>query len=113
MRNPILQKPVLSPFVALSFIAISATGILLFFHIKNGPIIVIHEWFGWAFVAAGLIHLLLNIKQFFAYLKLKSGWASIAVALVLTVALTVIGLNHRGGPDRNRPAGTPPAAQQK
>jgi hypothetical protein len=108
MNNPFPKKPALSPFVAIAFLVISVTGVLLYFHVKNGPIIVLHEWFGWAFVVAGILHVLLNIKPLFAYLKLRSGLWSLAAALILTVILTMIGLNRHRGPN-----GQPPPFEQR
>lgn len=103
--NPSLpSKPSLSPFVAVAFAVISVTGVLLFFHVKNGPIMVLHEWFGWAFVVAGLIHLILNWRPLLGYLRLKCGCVSLGVALLLTVGLAVAGLNHGHQGPGGRPA---------
>lgn len=101
MKKTFPSKPSLSPFVAVAFLVISVTGVLLFFHVKNGPIMVLHEWFGWTFVVAGLVHVLLNIKPLFSYLRLRSGLASLAVALIVTAVLAIAGLNHKGGPRRD------------
>ncbi|PTX99079.1 DUF4405 domain-containing protein [Opitutus sp. ER46] len=98
MNASLPSKPSLSPFVAVAFAVISITGVLLFFHVKNGPIMVLHEWFGWAFVIAGAVHVLLNWRPLLGYLKLRRGVLSLTVALVLVVALGALGWNHRGGP---------------
>lgn len=111
MKLSFPSKPSLSPFVAIAFLVISATGVLLFFHVKNGPIMVLHEWFGWAFVVAGVVHVLLNIKPLFGYLKMRSGLLSLIIALLLTAALAIVGLNHKGGPHRD-PNGQPPSIEQ-
>ncbi|MFT3783853.1 MAG: DUF4405 domain-containing protein [Nibricoccus sp.] len=100
MRIPASAKPSLSPFVAVAFLVISLTGALLFFHIKNGVVMVLHEWFGWAFIVAGLVHILLNLKPLLSYSKFRSGWVSLWLALMLTVALAIVGLNHHGNPHR-------------
>jgi hypothetical protein len=100
MRIQFLQKAILSPFLFVIFFALSLTGILLFFHIKNGPIIVLHEWSGIAFVVVGMVHLSLNFAQFFAYLKAVKAWISFALAVVLAIALLLVGLNHHGGSHR-------------
>lgn len=107
MKDPILQKPVLSPFLVTIFAAISVTGVLLFFHIKNGSIVVVHEWLGLIFVVTGLIHLILNFRQFSAYLKLRRSWIAITAAALLILVLALAGLNHKGGHNR----GQPPAMQ--
>jgi len=94
----LFQKTILSPFVAVGFSVISITGVLLFLHVKNGPIIVLHEWFGWAFVVSGLIHVLLNLRPLLSYLTLRKGLWSFAAALVLTLGLGLLGLTRKPGP---------------
>jgi hypothetical protein len=108
----LFHKSILSPFVAVGFAVISITGILLFFHVKNGPIISLHEWFGWAFVAAGVIHVLLNLSPLLAYLRLRKGLLSLGAALVLTLGLGLFGLTRREGP-RNHGPFTPPQAHEQ
>ena len=101
----------MSPFIAVAFAVLAATGVLLFFHIKNGPIIGLHEWFGWLFVIAGAVHLLLNLRPLLAHLRRPAGVVSVGVALVLVVFLWVGGAQHerehhpRGyGPERPAPS---------
>lgn len=98
------SKTWLSPFVTITFVIISVTGVLLFFHVKNGPIMALHEWFGWLFVVAGLVHVLLNIRPLLSYLKRPAALASIAVALVIGVFLTIGGVKHEGENRRRGPA---------
>jgi len=99
----LFHKSVLSPFVGVGFVVISVTGILLFFHVKNGPIMTLHEWVGWAFVAAGLIHVLLNLRPLFSYLSLRRGMLSFTAAILLTVALGAYGLTRKQGPHGHGP----------
>ncbi len=94
MKNPLLNKPFLSPFVAMAFAVIAVTGVLLFFHVKNGPVMVLHEWFGWLFVITGTVHLLLNLRPLLAYLRQPTALVSMGVALVLIVLLSVGGARH-------------------
>jgi hypothetical protein len=96
MKNPLLNKTCLSPFVAVAFVVIAATGVLLFFHVKNGPIMALHEWFGWVFVVAGVIHLLLNLSPLLAYLKRPAALVSVGVALALVALLWIGGAQHEG-----------------
>jgi hypothetical protein len=90
------RKSIISPFITIGFLAISITGILLFFHIKNGMIMTIHQWFGWAFIVGGLIHLLLHFKTLLSHLKTVRGLLSVGLSLVLLIAMAMIGVNHRG-----------------
>lgn len=115
MKNPLLNKTCLSPFVAVAFGVIAVTGVLLFFHVKNGPIMALHEWFGWLFVIAGAIHLLLNLSPLLAYLKRPAALVSIGVALALVVLLWIGGAHHedehrRHGHGPGPGAGQAPAA---
>lgn len=98
MKNALLNKTWLSPFVAAAFAVIAVTGVLLFFHFKNGPIMVLHEWFGWGFVVAGTVHALLNLRPLLAYLRQTAALVSLGVALILVVGLTLAGAGHEQGP---------------
>ncbi len=103
MKNSLLHKAWLSPFVAVAFVVIAVTGVLLFFHFKNGPIMVLHEWFGWAFVVAGTVHGVLNIRPLMAYLRQTAALVSLGVALILVVGLTLAGAGHEHGHGRHGP----------
>ena len=111
MKNPIPLRTVFSPFVAVAFVVLAATGALLFFHVKNGPIVVLHQWFGWAFVAGGLGHLALNLRPLLAHLRQRAGLVALGVAAGLIVVLTVVGANRRGGP-RGGPDGARAPVEQ-
>jgi hypothetical protein len=102
------SKVAVSPFVAVAFAVIGVTGVLLFFHVKNGPVMVLHEWFGWAFVLGGAVHLLLNFRPLLAYLRQRAGVTSLACALVLVAALFAAGL-HQPAHGHHGPAGRPDA----
>ncbi len=97
MNSPFPSRQSLSPFVAVGFAVIAVTGVLLFFHVKNGSIMVLHEWFGWAFIVTGVVHLVLNWRPLLGYLRQRSGVLSLAVGLVLTILLAAAGLHHVEG----------------
>ncbi len=94
MKLPGVEKTFLSPFVAVVFAVIAATGVLLFFHVKNGPIMSLHEWFGWIFVVAGTVHTALNIRPLLAYLRRPAAQTAVGVAMVLAVLLSFAGARH-------------------
>jgi len=100
MKFAKIQKPFVSPFVAIAFGILSVTGVLLFFHVKSGITVTLHEWFGWAFVISGCIHLVVNIRQLLAYLRLRAGIASVVMAICLALALGFAGVNRKGGPHK-------------
>lgn len=100
----LFERTWISPVVTVAFVVIAITGLLLFFHAKNGAIVTLHEWVGWGFVIAGMLHVLLNWNPLLGYLKRRSGLIAIGVSLVIVAALTVAGATRQhGGP---RPAST-------
>ena len=94
MKTPSTSKTWLSPFVAVAFAVIAVTGVMLFFHIKSGPIMALHEWFGWLFAIAGTVHLLLNLRPLLAYLRRPVALISLGVGLALVALLWFGGAQH-------------------
>jgi hypothetical protein len=107
MKNPLLSRTWISPFVAVAFAVIAVTGVMLFFHIKSGPIMALHECFGWLFVVAGGVHLLLNLRPLLAYLKQPAALVSLGVGLMLVAFLWFGGAQHEG--EHHRRGYGPPA----
>ena len=84
----VLEKNWVSPFVALSFLIISVTGILMLLHVKSHAVSVLHEWMGLIFVIAGALHLILNWKAFLScFLEKKSSFAVILVLVLASLLL--------------------------
>lgn len=83
------HKSWISPLLAVTFIAVSLTGILMLFHIRLPGMHPIHKWGGLLFVAAGVVHLLLNWKVFASYFKnSRSVWAaSLSVAALIFIVM--------------------------
>ncbi|MCE5312590.1 MAG: DUF4405 domain-containing protein, partial [Nitrospiraceae bacterium] len=52
MKKKLLNRTWISPLTAITFVVITITGLLMTIHIKNGGIKTLHEWLGYAFVAA-------------------------------------------------------------
>lgn len=86
----------ISPLVTISFAVMGTTGILMFFHIKNGALVTLHEWVGWGFVIFGLVHLFLNWRSLFSYLKHWNGIVSVALGVILVAGLAVMGTTKQG-----------------
>jgi nitroreductase len=86
-----------SPIVAVSFVLVSVTGILMLLQVKTFGMNNLHKWIGVLFVASGLFHLVLNWKVFLSHLKEKIGVAAAAFALLLGVALYVFPFHLFGG----------------
>lgn len=103
MKNKLIDRTWLSPFTSVAFGVIGVTGLLLFFHVKNGPIMALHEWFGWTFVVAGALHLLLNWRPLLSYLRRWSAVAALAGGLALVVGLAVGGASGQPRSGGGRP----------
>jgi len=83
----ILDRSWISPFIALSFLVISVTGLMMLFHIKGHAISYLHQWMGIIFVIAGVLHLACNWKGFLTFFKNKT---QSAFAIILVIALMVL-----------------------
>lgn len=66
-----------------SFIVISVTGILMFFHINLGLVKVAHEWLSWVFVVAAICHAIVHWKLFLGYFRNRVALAFMVPVLVL------------------------------
>lgn len=84
------QKSWLSPFLMITYIATSATGILMLFHIKFPGLYPVHEWVGLAFVIAGIIHVVLNWKMFASYFSKLNLRANATYGTVIALVLVVV-----------------------
>lgn len=77
----------LSPFVAVTFIAVAFSGILLLFHLKFAGMHQIHEWGGLLFLFAGGLHLILNWRVLRSYLVKPSAlWGALAGVVTIVFA---------------------------
>lgn len=84
--NRIFQRSWISPVVALSFVAVATTGIMMFFRVRGFTINSLHEWAGIAFAVAGLIHLIINWKAFLSCFRKPSGIAALIICTLLCFA---------------------------
>lgn len=99
------QKSWLSPFLMITYIATSLTGILMLFHIKFPGLYPVHEWVGLAFVIAGIIHVILNWKMFASYftkLNLRNNAAYGTIIAVLLVVIVAFAIPSNGHGDHSR-----------
>ncbi len=79
------HKTWLSPCVAISFIIVVLTGLLMFFHLENGYLKNLHEWIGLLFGVAGIVHLLMNWPLFVSYLKKRGALLSVMSVVFLSM----------------------------
>lgn len=88
----VLERSWVSPFIAFSFLVISATGILMLCHFKGHAISNLHEWMGVIFVVAGVLHLVLNWKEFLSCFKNKQSVFAIVLVVALMLLLLISGM---------------------
>lgn len=83
-NSSLTNRSWVSPAAAISFLALSVTGILMYFHIFSAGIKSLHIWIGFVFVAVGVVHLILNWRAFASLFRLKTA----ILATVATIALS-------------------------
>lgn len=86
-----------TPLTVGSFLIMSVTGILMFFHIDSGLNGFVHEWAGWAMVAGVMAHLVLNWRAFTVYFKRPAAKALMGAG-ALVLALSFIPATGGGSP---------------
>lgn len=85
--NRIFQRSWVSPVVAVSYAAVSITGLMMFFHLRGPSINFLHEWGGIVFVAAGLIHLFINWRAFLSCIRKPFGIAAVIVCSLICLGI--------------------------
>lgn len=91
-----------TPLTIGTFIVISVTGVLMFFHANTGLNKLVHEWVGLVMVAAVLAHLLLNWRAFTTYFKRPVAMTLMAVGAVVLAVSFAFNTGSEGGPDGMR-----------
>lgn len=86
----------ITPLVIGSFVLLSVTGGLMFFHLDSGLNKLVHEWFSWLFVAGAGLHLALHNASFKRYLASATGrW--VMAAFVVVLGLSFVPMGGAGG----------------
>lgn len=97
-------RAIVSPAVAITFVAVAGTGVLMLCDLKGGGLRGLHEIGGVLFAAACLIHLIINWQPLLACFRRPVALVSLALAaaaLILTLASSGReheGDRHHGGP---------------
>ncbi len=74
-----------TPLTIGSFVLLSVTGILMFFHLDRGLNKLAHEWLSWALVAAVGLHVTSNLTAFKRHLMERRSQIVIGAAVLLLV----------------------------
>jgi hypothetical protein len=102
MKNRLFNRTWISPLTSVTFLVVGVTGILLAFHVKSGGIKALHEWIGYAFALAGIIHLAVNWRTFLVHFRQRSAVVALVAAVILSLAVLYAG-EGRGGSGRANP----------
>ncbi len=81
--------------MAVTFIAVAVSGILMLAHIRNGGLHGLHQWAGVAMAVAGLVHLAVNWRAFLALFRYRRAIIAGGLATILSVALFAAGSGER------------------
>lgn len=89
-----------TPLTIGSFILMTVTGTLMFFHLDSGLNKLAHEWLGFAMIAAVALHVVLNWRAFSLYFKrpLAMGLMGVFV-VVLGLSFLPLAGQQQGRPD--------------
>jgi len=85
MINSTQHRTMLSPLVLTTFLVVGISGVLLAFHVKTGGVKALHEWIGYAFMAAGILHLAVNWRTFASYVRQRASLMAITAGLVISL----------------------------
>jgi len=93
------HRPWITPLVIGTFVLLSVTGVLMFFHLDTGMNKLAHQWLSWAILAAVGLHVLLNWPAFKRYLGQQTALSVIGACMV-ALALSFLpmpgaGKSHR------------------
>jgi Domain of unknown function (DUF4405) len=80
------QRPWITPLVMGSFLLLTITGILMFFHLDSGLNKVAHEWLSWMLVVGVALHVGLNLPAFKRYLAQRTARWVVGVSVVVLAA---------------------------
>lgn len=94
MSKGIVDRSWLSPFVAVSFLVVAATGTVLLFHGQHFSVMVLHEFMSVPFCIAGLLHTWLNWKPFIRHFRQRRAFVSLAIGVFLSSLLVSLALAH-------------------
>jgi hypothetical protein len=75
-----------TPLAMALFIVIAVSGTMLFFHVGEGLVKELHEWFGIAFVTAAILHVYRNWLLFKKYFQKRLLWAILTLTIIVTLA---------------------------
>jgi len=81
------QRSWITPLVIGSFVLLSVTGVLMFFHLESGLNKTAHQWLSWTMVGGVALHVALNLTAFKRYFRQTMGrWVVALFAILLALS---------------------------
>lgn len=91
-----------TPLTISSFLLMSATGVLMFFELDRGLVVVAHQWFSWLFLAGAAGHITANFRPFKNHFK-SAGTRTTAIIFASVVVASLFSWGRMTGPQMKRP----------
>lgn len=93
------HRPWITPLIIGSFLLVSITGVLMFFHLDSGLNKLAHEWLSLVMVVGAALHILLNLPAFKRYFSQRTGRSIMALfALMLSLSFINTGNSQKEPP---------------
>ena len=89
-----INRKIVTPIVTFIFLLIGVTGIMMFFHVFDGFIEVLHEIAGLAFVIFSILHVIVNWKSLKNLFKNKSFIITGVLTLIISTTIIFIAKGH-------------------
>lgn len=87
-----------TPLTITTFMIMSVTGSLMFFHANTGMNKLVHEWVGLAMVAAVVVHLTLNWRPFTTYFKRPLAISLMSAGVIVLAGSFFFSAGEQSGP---------------
>ncbi len=91
-----------TPLTISSFLLMSATGVLMFFELDRGLVVVVHQWFSWFFLAGAAGHIAANFRPFSNHFK-SAATKTTAIIFTSVLVASLFSWGRMTGPQMKRP----------
>lgn len=91
-----------TPLTISSFLLMSVTGVLMFFELDRGLVVVVHQWFSWFFLSGVAGHITANFGPFKNHFK-SAGTKATAIIFASVVVASLFSWGRMTGPQMKRP----------
>lgn len=85
-----LSRNLVTPVIALVFVAVGASGVLMLFHLADGFTEVLHEVLGLVFVLFASLHVTINWKSMRSHFGKRNFTIAAAVVAIVSTGLIIL-----------------------